>query len=637
MRPGSAVAICLGGCAVLLMALTVWTAAPIADLGGPTLDGADRFPASTPAAPGLERGPDRPRPAPGDGERSTVEAPEALPHPDRREITGCVRVLDADGADAAASGPVDGRFALEWGAWPELHNREVEVRNGAFRVFAPPDVEFGVSDFRIRGRVARCDSPRARASPDGRLDLVVRLGRALVLRVHDASNGAALAGIEIAGGLPAVRARERLTVDVAANHVLHRDWVSPIDVPPEWIGPASATLWVGAAGYGWERVGVDGFAGGEREVRLRPAGAVRFELEGLDPRTRPVLRLHGGPFAPAPGALFEREIGQTSLFFDRLPAGSYEARVELGADADSAELLGSAAFVVEAGVEARVSLALDAVETPQASGPLRGVLYLVDAYRAARPSLALLRIEGSGPSRAALARAPWTAMQPLGPGVYAWDLGETAPGRYLLEVAPLSHRQILEVRPGGERDVEVRVPAPDELVIVPFDAATGERIAGAVLTWHARPPEGVAYWTPERVFADPRTRQFELLAPAGEVVLNVTAPGFAPYRGPAHVGGAERAISVPLERPVEILVRLLDGGSPLPFGPDFQIDGVAVGHGGAVQSWALVDSACRLSVSEPGVYRLQLQVPASFVPPEPREVQAARGVESVLTIELLRR
>lgn len=634
MRPGSAVAICLGGCAVLLMALTVWTAAPIDELGGPTLDrGVDSL-APPPPGPGQERAADLPL---GEAERSSVEAPEALPHPDRHEITGSLRAVDADGVDAIEMGSVDGRFALEWGAWPELHNREVEVRAGEFRVFAPLDVEFALSDFRIRGRVARCDSPRARASADGRLDLVVRMGRALVLRVHDASNGAALAGIELAGGLPAVRARERLTVEVGASHVLHRDLVSPIDVPPEWIGPASATLWVGAAGYAWERVGVDGFAGGEREVRLRPAGNVRFELERLDPRTRPMLRLYGGPFAPAPGPLFEREVAEASLFFERLPAGHYEARVELGADAESAELLGSAAFEIVAGNETRVTLGLDAVETPETSGPLRGVLHLVDAYRAARPSLALLRIEGSGPSRAALARVEWAAMQPLGPGVYGWDLGSTAPGRYLLEVAPLSYRQVLEVRPGGERDVEVRVPPPDELVIVPFDAATGERIAGAVLTWHALPPEGVAYWTPERVFADPRTRQFELLAPAGEVVLNVTAPGFAPFRGPARVGSTQRAISLPLERPVEVLVRLLDAGTPLPFGPDFQIDGVALGHAGAVQSWALVDSACRLSLSEPGPYRLQLKVPASFVPPEPREVWATRGVESALTIELLRR
>jgi len=599
--------------------------------------GPDPSAAQPPTAPAAAAStPELPQPAEAGSsqQRGAVEIPQALDDPDRFELLGSLIVLDAEGVAHAEE---SGSFALEWGRWPDVHNREVHVQRGRFREFVPADTELECSAFRLGGRVARIDQARVKPDPDGRLVLTLHWGRASSLSVVDHDSGAPLAGVEVAGGLRGDRLRDRLQTEIDPAAIVLRDQSSPLLLPPE-LGNGGATLWVGAPGYAWSRVDVDLFGGGAREVRLRAAGELEVEVAGLAADTPAVLRLAGGPLPPAPGALLTRACRpDETLRLSRLPAGIYEVRIELGLDPASAETLGAEGVEVRAGLSTPVRIELDPREPRESAAPLSGLLRLPRAYHAARPALLIAVLEGGTPARASQLRLELSAMRELEAELFAWDAGDLAPGRYLIEVLPLSLRRVLELGPTGERDLLLEVPAPGELVVVPFDADSGERIAGAIATWHAQTPEGLSFWTTERVLADPRTLQCEIVAPAGELVLNVNAPGFAPARVLARVEPGRSALSVPMQRPIEVRLALFDGAARVPYGPQFHFDAAEIDGSGRVLSWKNVDGDCLVAFSNPGFYRFSLRVPPEFQTPPPLEAQVQAGASSPISIQLLRR
>ena len=163
--------------------------------------------------------------------RTQVEVPMALPLADGLELQGRLTVIDADGGIHPSE---SGSFAMEWGSWPDIHNREIRVENGAFRERVPTRAELSVSNFRLGGRAARAEVALVTPAADGRLELSVRWGRALELSVIDARDRAPLTGIEVAAGLRGQQAREPLQTDIDPALVLLSGGVSPLDLPGDW-------------------------------------------------------------------------------------------------------------------------------------------------------------------------------------------------------------------------------------------------------------------------------------------------------------------------------------------------------------------------------------------------------------------
>jgi hypothetical protein len=385
-------------------------------------------------------------------------------------------------------------------------------------------------------------------------------------------------------------------------------------------------VWVRASGYAWKRVELDLFAGGRREVALERCGDLELEIVGLDPNAGALLRLYGGPAGgSASPALTRDPRAANPWLLENLPVGTYLASVELGFDKAHAEVWGEVGVEILPGVRVRETLVVDERELGEIAAPVSGTLFLPRAYRASQPVLLIAPLEGGNPARAQQVRVPLAMMRELDPEMFAWSAGDLIPGRYLLELAPLAVLQILEVRPGGEHDVHIAVETPGELVIVPFDAQTGERIAEAMATWIRTPPEGLTNWTPARVLAEARTRQIEISAPCSEVSLNVSAPGYAPSLVTARIESGRKGISVPLEKSIEVDVELFDGTTRVPYGASFQVDASQVGGEGRVTSWKIVDGACRVALSNEGVYRFSLRVPAEFSAAQPQEIDVRRA------------
>jgi len=411
---------------------------------------------------------------------------------------------------------------------------------------------------------------------------------------------------------------------------------SPLVVRPTAAQARRQTLhgFVHAEGFAWAPVQLDVAAGGERRVGLARGGAldVRFarpvEVQGAALRLRP-------PQDPWRPVLDTPVVGVDELALEVLLPGAYDLQVEVGRFWDEPVVLASRAVEVVAGARRSVHVVLD--EAPGlVRAPLSGRLVLPEAWgEPSSLSIELLDtpLDGSE-GRHTQHRDD---LRPLAPGVYAWDAGLVQTGRYEINARSVEYGQVFEVGPAGRDDVVLEVPPPVEVTLRVDDAHTGRPAELDSLHWHCERPEGVRGGGLESATREVGSEVYRLRVPDGVTVV-VTAHGFeyTPLQE-RFVASAGLELTYTVEPAAVVVVRLLDGDTPVPWPHDDYGVGEAVGHAGRLNVRGRREGALRFNVTEPGRYRLRIPPVAGFEPHGPVVVDAVAGETREVEVGLTRR
>ena len=230
--------------------------------------------------------------------------------------------------------------------------------------------------------------------------------------------------------------------------------------------------------------------------------------------------------------------------------------------------------------------------------------------------------------------------------LYPWVAGRLPVGRYQVFVRPFGtyHQVTLEAAPLQAAELQIDQLAELE---IQFTLAGGQSwTAVQEIGVRSEPPDWAAgqpacAWTAE---GDGTVRAF--VAPGlGAILLNAAsttsleAAGYSPFRRYRYIAGPERReLEVPLRELCRLRFEFWDGDRQVTRALNFHGGGSELRHlsgdGRLRLDRQLVDQTIELS--EPGWYLIEFQDLAPYAPVSSRRVEALRGHEVVVRVELLR-
>lgn len=458
-------------------------------------------------------------------------------------------------------------------------------------------------------------------------------------------------------------------------------------------------LWVHAPGYAWARVEIDYHRLTRRRVELEPGGALEVLIVGqlppppprnpwpmLDNRDDfPQLRLRR-PQALPDGFDFEKRLDERMqslaeategeleraplptrdemrrgllewvdrlergqiiaevavrregpILLEGLAPGTFNLAIELGVSFDSPLVLGEAKPSVEAGGRSRVTVH---VEPPpeRHEVPLAGTFFLPEAWGNHDVSLWFEPMDLAGRTGAdnrSIALSDMDA-DPSVPGLYRWDVGPVAPGRYQVWSHELLQTWVVDTGPSGNQAVEIEVGAPVE-VRVRVEDESGRPVDDIEVLWWVERPAGVnggnlggARWDEEERIATFR-------APAGKVQLTTHTPHYTATGQTifdVQPGNAELVMRV--RRHFGVMMFLEHEGARVSWGDVGLHDVTLSSPSGFVDEGRgqTREDGFYLWVAEPGTYRVEIPEVPGFEPVAPFEVVVPAGTIAEHTVQL---
>ena len=572
-----------------------------------------------------------------------TEAPAAAPVPAQRaedfRLRGRVIAVEQNGREI-----LDAEGQLTLGIWSGSGGlaREVEFEDGLWSLTmegAGAVDEISVESVRVGSRATTIEEPTGRVGPPHDVELVVRarLAEATILRVVDAASAADLARVSL------VRTR-RYPHEEALHpgpdlegRVIARDLLSPVslDEHPLPLGPTwQARFLVGAQGYAWTLVEVDQQRGGERVVALERAAGLTVNVRGVDPQTHTQLQLRSSDRDP-PVTTVDLERDDV-VQLSGLAPGSYGVSAEVGEWYDRPLVLGQARVELMAGEHAELDLVLEAppaLETADAGG----TLFVARTWRVrrVRVTLELLATPLAGASRQQSLETTPVPSAREGFDAFRWECTDLQVGRYELALDRPRFSAVVELPSGGRDDLDVVVPAPAELSVVVVDDVTGESVVTDSLVWSPRRPEGSSGGVLEPARRAAQGHGYLIRAPAAEIDLMLWAWEYQPYIATVDLGGGARVHTIRLERGCGLVLRLVDGETPIAFPTDWYGTLEALEGSGHRTLVSTGPFERKLMVSEPGTYLVELPaIPGYATPPVQRiEITAGEFTERVVALE----
>ena len=553
-----------------------------------------------------------------------TEAPAAAPVPAQRaedfRLHGRVIAEELNGREV-----LDAQGQLTLGIWGDSGGlaREVEFEDGAWSLAmegAGAVDGVSVESVRVGSRATTLEEPTGRVGPPYDVELVVRvrLAEATILRVVDAASGADLAGVSLVRTGPYPHEEALHPGLDLEGRVIARDLLSPVslDEHPLPLGPTwQARFLVGAQGYAWTLVEVDQQRGGERVVVLERAADLTVHVRGVEPRTRTQLQLRRPDRAPPVTTVdLERD---DSVELSGLAPGSYRVSAEVGEWIDRPLVLGQAQVELIAGARAELDLVLEAppvLETADAGG----TIFVAKGWgvRRVRAALELLATPLAGAERRQSIRTSPVPSAREGFDAFRWEREGLQTGRYELALDRPPFSAVVELPSGGRDDLDVVVPPPAELSVLVVDGVTGDEVVTDELMWSPRRPEGSSGGVLEPAQRDPRGGGYLIRAPAGEIDLMLWAWEYQPYSATVDLGRGVQAHTIRLERGCGLVLRLVDGETPIAFPTDWYGALEAVEGSGHRTLVSTGPFERKLMVSEPGTYLVDLpEIPGYATPP----------------------
>lgn len=543
--------------------------------------------------------------------------------------TGRIEVIDLDGG----AGPAyDGSFVL---TLPDGSSQRIRVDHGEFVLAGAWGEGARVDELVLRGQRARFepDSLAVPAIPGTPLEWKARWIRGGVLRVVDRETGTDLADVAVIAAESPLDAAFASPPERLAESIPVASGSSPLGIPS---GAAARTVWVGAPGYAWQRE-YQLVQDAERTVRLSRGGSLRVRPGGRELWRRVhFVRLYRSHDLVATQSLSSAE----DVRLERLPAGAYSLRIEVGAAGKPRAVLAERDVTIAAGAEAVVELqAADWKAEPAAVDVLiRGDLAhdLGSGFR-----LVATHVQGAAPpfelgSRDFAADGERTLRASiLGVQVGDWD--------FVLEPwGVLAH---VRATAGGRESVELLLPTLVRAHVVVRERGTREPIRTRFLSWSRAPMEDGA--TSACSTAAGPDGSFTLLAAPGPIEAWIVEPGFdpTPQRIDLAPDGGVRELLVDRETNYAVEVSLVDGGARIPLEFDrwtgFQL--APVGHAGRQVrrsfgrmqvGTSLASSRIDLVVNRPGDYHLELADVPGYLHEETQPVLVRVSAEQPTRVAL---
>jgi len=566
------------------------------------------------------------------GETVRSEAPELLPDPTPVTLTGRVVAIDQDGNRYDDE---SGHFRLSRATADErvIEGSEQRVRfsAGVFSVVVEPSARIAIRAIHLDRSSSSVTTEKSRPFPaDAFLEIRVHRVRPVSLSVVDDAFGQALKDVDVVD----TRDLERETASHPGGFELAayaaRRASSPVQLRRH--GHVVRYL-VSAEGFAWTNIEIDHSTGGDRAVRLVREAELDlrtgFVPQGVDVVFRllrdaerlgvPDLELSIGP--------------DETRRLNRLPAGTYDAALQIGANPADAITLATAKVELVAGE--RASVTLEAEGAPEAltraEVPLAGTLTIPLAWgdRDARLEVAPLdrpRLESDDVS---IATTEMTA-DPRDPRRLHWEAGDVLPGRYELKVKALELLGVVELGPAGDRAVHLEAALPHEVTVRLLAAAPDQPLKGGTVFWEMLTADGKLGYRSEKHRDEAGAR---FLAPPGRMRLFAIADGHRIDSRVVDVIPGTNDFTLTAAPVQTIAVSFRDGDTAVPV--DVAAVGVApvTGAGRIVQKMTTGDRL-ELAVSEPGQYRVSIGALEGFDAVEPRVVDVPAGERVAVVIDL---
>jgi hypothetical protein len=297
--------------------------------------------------------------------------------------------------------------------------------------------------------------------------------------------------------------------------------------------------------------------------------------------------------------------------------------------------LAAGQFRIEAGTRAKLRLAIDAFERPQRVA-MRGTVVIPDAWGIAEPRL---RVEVRG--EMVSTREEWLRwldpgehLERVGEGSDTWrfDLGRLPPSRAVIHVEGTGVRSVVGIE-ADPTEVEIHVPPPAKVSVRVLDVRTGTDAEVEYVMWHIEAPDGK--WHGIHAKKDPDRARFEFLAPVGATVgLHADVVSALDHDDEVEVtpGGVEKTIRI--DPAGSVLIVLMDGEARLPHHDWAEL---LKGEEDMAIAWGNNDEGCVVHAREPGRFRLRLADYEGFEPIPDREVTIEPGLQTRVTIPLVRK
>jgi hypothetical protein len=580
-------------------------------------------------------------PVADDGDASPLRAEIQLgllarPDPERPPcVHGRIIVMDPQGvAYAQASGSFTLRLWRQTGPGSYASfgpDQTVVVVEGLWQSRAPEGLKLEVRDLRLGGRVAFVGNEKISIPESREMTLRARWPKPSTVRVFDPTGATELEDIDVVRysdwdhehDIHPAGDREAKTVLGGA--------ASPIRLPAE---DRSCVYWIRAPGYAWRSVSVNHLCGGEQEVRLEPGGALEVTLSNHKPVADSHLYIYRAPRVSGVPALQIMPDRTGLVVVEHLAAGKYGLMFVVGEWSRSPVPLGFGVAEVTADhrTEVRLNLLDPSVKEPTVA--LAGTLEVPVAWGEVRPRIVLSDVEFDFDML--VRRATLTKLEP---GIYRWDAGAVPPGPYVVDVHRFGLQVLIAVGAGGNQEARIRVPEPVDLVVRVLDRATNEPADLGVLLWNVAHLPGLIEGPVEPVKRDPKSRNFPVRIPAGEIEFHVHGDLVGSHTERREIRPGLREITLYVDCHCGIEVVLKDGDVTVPFRGELRIRAERPEGGEVKQTgYSRTASGHMLLLKEPGCYRIAFAGSLEgYLPIPPQTVMVERGKRIKLEVQLERR
>ena len=341
--------------------------------------------------------------------------------------------------------------------------------------------------------------------------------------------------------------------------VIHEAAQSPVRLNREG---ARSRLWIHSPGYTWVSAYLSFMSGEQRVIQLSANGGVLLvTLTEPLPEERPFIRIYQGTSAGQEELIAEELAVDGSARFRGIPAGTFALRAEYGRRSEPKIVLGTAPAVVTAGTESAIRLALDAAP---ASGPMASIEGVVECPLNRRPAdqwwLHVARQDGGGRSRLIVLEAEDYASDK---GGFTFRVGQLPLGTYDLSLSGHWSRVSVELPANGVTGVRIPTRELVPIVVNMIDSTSGEAVDVRGLS--TRPFGAEESWFGATYLTD---SSYTARVPIGTLELRVRTLNYSHDQQTIEVSQAAQEFSLSLTRRPGFWLRLLDGETPVPFGPD---------------------------------------------------------------------
>ena len=476
------------------------------------------------------------------------------------------------------------------------------------------------------------DAPEFELQSSVQLALRGRHLPACRLRVVDARTGLEVARV---GVLPRLEQHggplDRHPGPHSPSSFLTRNAASPVRLPH---ATGRRPYWVTAAGYAWSFVNVDHDAGGEREVRLEPAGRLEVQVLGFEPDCQVQLRVYARDVErPVASALLNEGGWQA---FSGLAIGVYEVRAEIGSPEETRRVLGASEVELHAQKTSHVVVELSQDPVP-AAVPVSGKLLVPPAAASLDLALDVRPADGPAFRRGDIKRISRSAMG-VGPRgeTLSWTADHLTPGNYVFTVEPLQYAVLVEVPRAPLENVRIVVPELETLLVCVRDARSREPIGDVRLRWGRTAPQGAVARTWLESKLDAQSGCVRLALPRGEVSLIASSPSHAELRLEFTVGPGDNEVLLELEPriPREIVLRERD--TLVAWSALATCEVRSLGAGRLQLCERAASGEMHAYFDEPGLYEIVVGPLPGYRQPEPIVVSVERATHAPIVVQLVR-